>query len=163
MFKLQSKPLFWVFLASFSIFLGGCAQVMPTCTAVNAPPSRDMLGSQWELIRWHYTSPNDGKTRLRGIPHRGNGEPITLNISADGKTASGSSGCNLYTAQVASSDWGFLLEKIVSTRKACNPHMTELEYKFLSYLADYRTMVRDGDRLLIMTRDGEVLSFGLKN
>jgi hypothetical protein len=41
--------------------------------------------------------------------------------------------------------------------------MTELEYKFLSYLADYRTMVRDGDRLLIMTRDGEVLSFRLKD
>jgi heat shock protein HslJ len=122
-----------------------------------------MAGSQWELIRWHYTSPNDGKTRLRGIPHHGNGEPITLNISADSKTASGTSGCNLFTAQVATSDWGFLLEKISSTRKACSPHMTELEYKFLSYLADYRTMVRDGDRLLIMTRDGEVLSFRLKD
>ncbi|MEO0048262.1 MAG: hypothetical protein RLZZ410_1221 [Pseudomonadota bacterium] len=163
MSKPQSKLLFWVFLTIISIFLGACAQVLPACTAVNAPPSRDMIGSQWELIRWHYTSPNDGKTRLRGIPHRGNGEPITLNISADGKTASGSSGCNTFTAQVAGSDWGFLLEKISSTRKACGPLTAELEFKFLSYLADYRTMVRDGDRLLIITRDGEVLSFGLKN
>jgi hypothetical protein len=38
-----------------------------------------------------------------------------------------------------------------------------LEYKFLSHLGSYRSMVRDGDRLLIMTRDNEVLSFSLKN
>ncbi len=150
-------------LATLSLFLGACAQVMPPCSAVNAPPARDLAGSEWELIRWHYTSANDGKTRLRTIPHRGNGAPITLLISSDGKSASGYTGCNNYQAQVAKSDWGFILEKIASTRKACSPHLAELEFKLLSYLRDYRTMVRDGDRLLIMTRDGEVLSFAQKN
>ena len=60
-------------------------------------------------------------------------------------------------------DRGFIIEKIAGTRKACDPAAGELEYKFLSHLSNYRSMVRDGDRLLIMTRDNEVLSFSLKN
>jgi heat shock protein HslJ len=150
-------------LATFTLILGACAQVMPPCNAVNTPPVRDLASSQWELIRWHYTSAHDGKTRLRTIPHRGNDSSITLLISPDGTSASGYTGCNAYHAQVATSDWGFILEKIASTRKTCSPHLGELEFKLLSYLGDYRTMVRDGDRLLIMTRDGEVLSFAQKN
>ncbi|MEY5050351.1 MAG: hypothetical protein RLZZ619_281 [Pseudomonadota bacterium] len=163
MTNLPRSSLFLGFWSLACLLLSACAQVAPTCNAVTAPPTKDMAGSQWQLIRWHYTSTNDGKNRLRMIPHGENNSPITLVISPDGKVASGFAGCNRYTAQVAGSDWGFLLEKVASTRKACSSHIDELEYKFLSYLADYRTMVRDGDRLLIMTRDGEVLSFALKN
>ena len=163
MLPFRSQTVITLVIATFSLFLGACAQVMPPCSAVNAPPARDMAGSQWELIRWHYTSAHDGKTRLRTIPHSGNGSPITLLISPDGKRASGFTGCNAYQAQIAGSDGGLILEKIASTRKACSPHLGELEFKLLSYLGDYRTMVRDGDRLLIMTRDGEVLSFAQKN
>ena len=88
---------------------------------------------------------------------------MSINFSPHGNSVSGYSGCNLYTAQVQLGDKGFVLEKIASTRKACDPAASELEYKFLSYLSNYRSMVRDGDRLLIITRDNEVLSFSLKN
>lgn len=163
MTNLPCSPLFLGFWGLACLFLSSCAQVMPTCNAVSAPPARDMAGSQWQLIRWHYTSPNDGKNRLRSIPHSENTPAITLSISPDGRSVSGFAGCNRFTAQVAPSDWGFLMEKVASTRKVCGSQIDELEHKYLSYLADYRTMVRDGDRLLIMTRDGEVLSFALRN
>ena len=163
MSKTPSHPIFTALLLVLSLMLGACAQVMPTCNAVNSPPVRDLAGTQWELIRWHYTSPNDGRTRQRTIPHSGNNTAITLNISANGQTASGFTGCNNFTGQIISSDWGLVLDKVASTRKACPSNMAELETKFLNYLGNYRTMVRDGDRLIIMTRDGEVLSFSQKN
>jgi heat shock protein HslJ len=163
MSKTWSRPIYKALLLVLTLTLGACAQVMPTCSAVNSPPVRDLAGTQWELIRWHYTSPNDGKTRQRGIPHSGNGTAISLNISANGQTASGSTGCNNFTGQIISSDWGLVLDKVASTRKACSSNLAELETKFLNYLSNYRTMVRDGDRLIIMTRDGEVLSFSQKN
>ncbi len=136
---------------------------MPPCGAVNAPPIQDISGTQWQLIRWYYTSPNDQKTRHRSIPYSENKSSITLDFSSDGKTVSGFAGCNRFTAQVELGNRGFTIEKIASTRKACSPPLDQLEYKLLSHLSDYRTMVRDGDRLLIMTRDQEVLSFTLKN
>jgi len=163
MSKSLFRSIFKVLLWGLSLALAGCAQVMPTCNAVNSPPVREMAGTQWELIRWHYTSPNDGKTRQRSIPHSGMGDPISLIISTNGQTASGSTGCNNFTGQIISSDWGLVLDKVASTRKSCTPNLAELEFKFLSYLSNYRTMVRDGDRLIIMTRDGEVLSFAQKN
>jgi heat shock protein HslJ len=137
--------------------------VMPPCGAVNAPSIQDISGTQWQLIRWYYTSPNDQKTRHRSIPYSENKSSITLDFSSDGKTVSGFAGCNRFTAQVELGNRGFTIEKIASTRKACSPPLDQLEYKLLSHLSDYRTMVRDGDRLLIMTRDQEVLSFALKN
>ena len=151
--------------SGFSLVLGlgltGCAQVIPNCGAVTSPPVHDLVDSQWELIRWHYTSPSDHKTRLRKIP-QGNYEPrITLVISPDGKKVTGNAGCNLYTAEIVATERGVVMNQVASTGQACSPYISELEFKFLSYVRDYRTLVRDGDRLLIMTRDGEVLSFAL--
>ena len=163
MTNLRPSTLFLIPLASSSLFLGACAQVMPPCNAVNAPAIQDVQASQWTLTRWHYASPNDGKTRQRSIPHGENKTPISLNFSPDGKSVSGHSGCNLYTAQVQLGDKGFVIEKIAGTRKACDSVTNELEYKFLSHLGNYRSIVRDGDRLLIMTRDNEVLSFSQRN
>ena len=118
MTNLPRSSLFLAFWSLACLLLSACAQVAPTCNAVTAPPAKDMAGSQWQLIRWHYTSTNDGKNRLRGIPHGENTQAITLAISPDGKTISGYSGCNRFTAQVAPSDWGFLIEKVASSRKA---------------------------------------------
>ncbi len=160
---LRPFPRFLSLCALLGSVLTGCAQVMPPCGAVNAPPIQDISGTQWQLIRWYYTSPNDQKTRHRSIPYSENKSSITLDFSSDGKTVSGFAGCNRFTAQVQLGDRGFTIEKIASTRKACSPPLDQLEYKLLSHLSDYRTMVRDGDRLLIMTRDQEVLSFALKN
>jgi heat shock protein HslJ len=76
--------------------------------------------------------------------------------------ASGNTGCNNYSAQVIADERGILLEQINSSKKACEPTLADLEYKFLGYLSSYRTLIRDGDRMLLMTRDGEVLSFALR-
>ena len=149
-------------LAISSLILSACAQVIPNCGAVTSPPVHQLAGTQWDLIRWHYTSSNDGKTRLRAIPHGEIGKKISLTISLDGKIASGNTGCNLYTAQVIADERGILLEQISSSKKVCEPNLADLEYKFLGYLSSYRTLIRDGDRMLLMTRDGEVLSFALR-
>ena len=163
MTKLTRQSLFLGFWGLVCLLLTGCAQVMPNCGAVSSPPIHELVDSQWELIRWHYTSPSDHKTRLRKIPQGSYEIPMTLAISPDGKKVSGNAGCNLYTAEITTDERGILIDKVASTRKACAPYISELEFKFLSYISDYRTLVRDGDRLLMMTRDGEVLSFALKN
>jgi heat shock protein HslJ len=46
---------------------------------------------------------------------------------------------------------------------ACNPQRTELENDFLYELNDYRNIVRDGDRLLMIGRDREVLTFAQRD
>jgi len=163
MTKNQLPSLFYRLSLVLAVALTGCAQVMPNCGAVSSPPIHELVDSQWELIRWHYTSPSDHKTRLRKIPQSSYEIPMTLAISPDGKKVSGNAGCNLYTAEITADERGILIDKVASTRKACAPYISELEFKFLSYISDYRTLVRDGDRLLMMTRDGEVLSFALKN
>ena len=45
----------------------------------------------------------------------------------------------------------------------CSPQRMELENDFLYELNDYRTIVRDGDRLLVIGRDREVLSFAQRD
>jgi heat shock protein HslJ len=42
---------------------------------------------------------------------------------------------------------------------ACSEQSMQIENDFLYQLRDYRTMVRDGDRLLLIGQDREVLSF----
>jgi hypothetical protein len=42
---------------------------------------------------------------------------------------------------------------------SCSGPRNELENDFLYELNDYRNLVRDGDRLLLIGRDREVLSF----
>ena len=145
------------------LLLTSCAQVIPNCGAVTSPPVNDLVNTQWELIRWHYTSTHDHKTRRRKIPQAPSEAPITLTISPDGKKVTGNAGCNLYTAEVMADERGVVMDRVASTRQSCAPYISDLEFKFLSYVRDYRTLVRDGDRLLMMTRDGEVLSFALKN
>lgn len=163
----MTKTLFPRLFSALSLLLGlgltGCTQVIPNCGSVTSPPVNDLVNSQWELIRWHYTSPGDHKTRLRKIPQSPSEAPITLAISLDGKKVTGNAGCNLYTAEIMADERGIVMDQVSSTRKACAPYISDLEFKFLSYVRDYRTLVRDGDRLLMMTRDGEVLSFALKN
>lgn len=46
---------------------------------------------------------------------------------------------------------------------ACTPQRMELENDFLYELNDYRSIVRNGDQLLMIGADREVLSFMQKN
>lgn len=139
--------------------LTACANVIPPCGAKISPPTRELKNTQWELIRWNLTPNNNGEVRARQIPQGESSNPIQIVFDANGEHLSGSTGCNRFTAQISEDERGFTLEKITSTKMACSPQRMELENDFLYELNDYRTIVRDGDRLLIIGRDREVLSF----
>ena len=68
-------------------------------------------------------------------------------------------GCNRFTAQLDEDGRGFSLKQIASTKMACSPQRMELENDFLYELNDYRSIVRNGDQLLMIGTDREVLSF----
>ena len=101
--------------------------------------------------------------RARQIPQGESSNPIQITFDANGERLSGSTGCNRFTAQISEDERGFILEKIASTKMACSPQRMELENDFLYELNDYRTIVRDGDRLLMIGRDREVLSFAQRD
>ncbi len=143
--------------------LTACANVIPPCGAKISPPARELKNTQWELIRWNLTPNANGEVRGRQIPQGESSNPIQIAFDANGERLSGSTGCNKFTAQISEDERGFTLEKIVSTRMACSPQRMELENDFLYELNDYRTIVRDGDRLLIIGRDREVLSFAQRD
>ena len=139
--------------------LTACANVIPPCGAKISPPTRELKNTQWELIRWNLTPNSNGEVRARQIPQGESSNPIQIVFDANGERLSGSTGCNRFTAQISEDERGFTLEKITNTKMVCSPQRMELENDFLYELNDYRTIVRDGDRLLIIGRDREVLSF----
>ena len=139
--------------------LTACANVIPPCGAKISPPTRELKNTQWELIRWNLTPNSNGEVRARQIPQGESSNPIQIVFDANGERLSGSTGCNRFTAQISEDERGFTLEKITNTKLVCSPQRMELENDFLYELNDYRTIVRDGDRLLIIGRDREVLSF----
>jgi heat shock protein HslJ len=84
-------------------------------------------------------------------------------FDANGERISGSTGCNRFTARITEDARGFTLDQIASTKMTCTAQRMELENDFLYELNDYRSIVRNGDQLLIIGADREVLSFMQKN
>jgi heat shock protein HslJ len=84
-------------------------------------------------------------------------------FDVNGERMSGSTGCNRFTARITEDARGFTLDHITSTKMACTPQRMELENDFLYELNDYRTIVRNGDQLLMIGADREVLSFMQKS
>jgi heat shock protein HslJ len=82
-----------------------------------------------------------------------------MTFDVNGQRVSGSTGCNRFTAELNEDARGFSLSKIASTKMACTPQRMELENDFLYELNDYRSIVRNGDQLLMIGTDREVLSF----
>ena len=144
-------------------FFSGCANVIPPCGAKISPPSSELRDTKWELIRWNLTPNMNGEVRARPIPQGDAGEPIQIAFDVNGQRISGFSACNRFTARINEDERGLTLDQFASTTLACSPQRMELENDFLYELNDYRTLVRDGDRLLIIGRDRDVLSFAQKN
>jgi heat shock protein HslJ len=140
-------------------FLTGCANVIPPCTAKTSPPSSEFRNTKWELVRWNLAPTTKGEVRPRQIPSGESSNPIQMIFDANGERLSGSTGCNRFTARITEDARGFRLDQIVSTRMACAPQRMELENDFLYELNDYRTIVRNGDQLLMIGADRQVLSF----
>ena len=153
------------FLALSCLGLGllvGCANVIPPCGAKISPPSSELKNTKWELTRWNLPPNNNGEVRTRQIPLGEASNPIQIAFDANGQRISGSTGCNRFTAQIDEDSRGFSLSKIASTKMACSPQRMELENDFLYQLNDYRSIVRNGDQLLMIGTDREVLSFTQK-
>jgi heat shock protein HslJ len=161
----SKSPLKKLFLLVFCLglgFLTACANVIPPCTAKTSPPSSEFRNTKWELVRWNLAPNARGEVRARQIPEGENRNPIQLVFDANGERVSGSTGCNRFTARITEDVRGFTLDQIASTKIACAPQRMELENDFLYELNDYRTIVRNGDQLLMIGADREVLSFQQK-
>ena len=143
-------------------FLTACANVIPPCTAKTSPPSSEFRNTKWELVRWNLAPNARGEVRARQIPQGENSNPIQLVFDANGERISGSTGCNRFTARITEDARGFTLDQIASTKMTCAAQRMELENDFLYELNDYRTIVRNGDQLLMIGADREVLSFQQK-
>ena len=154
-----SSSLFVVFLSLGIALLTGCANVIPPCNAKTSPPSSELRNTKWELTRWNLPPNSNGEVRTRQIPQGDTSNPIQMSFDAAGQRVSGSTGCNRFTAQLDEDNRGFTITKIVSTKMACTPQRNELENDFLYELNDYRSIVRNGDQLLMIGADREVLSF----
>ncbi|AGG34028.1 hypothetical protein D521_1460 [beta proteobacterium CB] len=111
------------------------------------------------MVRWNLPPNAKGEVRARQIPQGDNSNPIQIIFDANGERISGSSGCNRFTARITEDARGFTLDQIASTKMACTPQRMELENAFLYELNDYRSIVRNGDQLLMIGADREVLSF----
>ena len=144
-------------------FLTACANMIPPCTAKISPPSSEFRNTKWELVRWNLAPNANGEVRSRQIPLGESSNPIQIMFDANGERLSGSTGCNRFTARITEDARGFTLDQIVSTKMACAPQRMELENDFLYELKDYRTIVRNGDQLLMIGANREVLSFTQKS
>lgn len=159
------RSLNWLFLMLSCLSLGllsGCANVIPPCSAKISPPSSELKNTKWELTRWNLPPNSNGEVRARQIPQGDAGNPIQIIFDANGQRLSGSTGCNRFTALLDEDTRGFSLKQIASTKMACSPQRMELENDFLYQLNDYRSIVRNGDQLLMIGTDREVLSFTQK-
>jgi heat shock protein HslJ len=157
--KGQTKHL-WIALSWAALgLLSGCANVIPPCGAKISPPSSELRNTKWELTRWNLPPNSNGEVRARQIPQGEASNPIQMTFDANGQRISGFTGCNRFTAELDEDSRGFSLKRISSTKMACNPQRMELENDFLYELNDYRSIVRNGDQLLMIGTDREVLSF----
>ena len=139
--------------------LSGCANVIPPCGAKISPPSSELRNTGWELVRWNLPPNNQGEVSARPIPRGQNSNPIQIFFDAKGSMVSGSTGCNRFTAALSEDSRGFMLENIAVTKKICPVQRMELESEFLYELNDYRSIVLNGDQLLMIGSNREVLSF----
>jgi len=158
---LRGHPkLLGILLSSMGLMLlTACANVIPPCGAKVSPPSNELRNTKWELTRWNLPPNSYGEVRTRQIPIGEASNPIQMTFEANGQRVSGSTGCNRFTAEIDEDTKGFSLKKITATKMSCNPQRMGLENDFLYELNDYRSIVRNGDQLLLIGTDREVLSF----
>jgi len=154
-----AKSLMVMFSCCSVALLSACANVIPPCGAKTSPPSSELRNTKWELTRWNLAPNSNGEVRTRQIPQGEASNPIQIIFDANGERISGSTGCNRFTAQLDEDTRGFTFTKIAATKMACTPQRNELENDFLYELNDYRNIVRNGDQLLMIGADREVLSF----
>jgi heat shock protein HslJ len=115
-----------------------------TVLATLAAQSRAIAGTNWKI-----TGINNGRNALVSILA---GSTVTMAFGTDGR-ASGSAGCNQYTARFSAGDTKLRFEAPAATRKMCaDAKLMEQESQFLKALTAVTAMEIEGDRLV--ARDG---------
>jgi len=155
----SSLPLKAILSSCILALFTACSSLTPPCAARVSPPYAELRGTKWELIRWNLPPNAAGEVRQRLIPQGDAGQPIQFEFAPQSLNISGFTGCNRFTGEIVEEPRGISIERVASTRMSCSGPRNELENDFLYELNDYRNLVRDGDRLLMIGRDREVLSF----
>lgn len=122
--------------------LGDDGKALATLTA----QSSELAGTAWKA-----TGINDGKDAVASLVA---GSTVTLAFSSDGQ-ASGSAGCNRYTARYARDGDRLRFDAAAATRKMCaDDRLMQQEQAFLNALATVATARFEGNRLELRTADG---------
>jgi heat shock protein HslJ len=105
-----------------------------------------LAGSSWQA-----TAINNGRQAVASVVA---GSSVTLEFADDGK-ASGSAGCNRYTAAYRHEGAALRFETPAATQKACKrPDLMAQEESFLKALQTVAAARFDDDRLELRTADG---------
>jgi len=81
--------------------------------------------------------------------------PITFEFDTEGNIA-GDASCNRFGGSCQIEGDKIQVGRLRSTRRACEPHVMEQEYKFLALLGAAATWSLDGDKLVLTSPDGEI-------
>ncbi|HSE07465.1 MAG TPA: META domain-containing protein [Nocardioidaceae bacterium] len=98
---------------------------------------------------WHLVEGRDGEGVL-GLGQR----EVTLGF--DDAAVGGSSGCNVYGAQVLVEGASVRFDEIGGTEMACEPHVMDLERRFLAVLGAVQAAEVDGGTLRLSGPDSEL-------
>jgi len=127
------KPLTLLLLLAFSAF------------ALPASAARKIEGRDWR-------AQNVNDVAINGT------QPLTLRLQ--GKQATGSAGCNSFSASYKIKAERIEFGPLTSTRMACEPALMEQETRFLAILAAARSYTRYGNgSLSLITPDGRAIRF----
>lgn len=130
--------------ASFLLLLAGCSGM---AASPQAPTGLD--GTAWEV-----TGINNGKGAVASLAAGAN---VTLEFGAEAR-ASGSAGCNRFTAGYARGKDTLTFAPAAATRMMCaTPGVMEQEQAFLQALQRVATMHMEGDRLELRAADGALM------
>lgn len=117
-----------------------------SAVAVYAAQSMRLEGTVWEI-----TGINNGRGAVAGLVA---GTNVTLEFGAEAR-ASGSAGCNRFTASYTRDEDALTFAQAATTRMMCaTPGVMEQEQALLQALPRVATMRMEGDRLELRAADG---------
>lgn len=103
--------------------------------------------------RWNVTMINNGRQAIVSVV---TGSTVTLAFDAQGR-ASGSTGCNQFTAGYQATGETLRFSQVASTRRACaDPAVDEQEQAFLRALGSVASLQFEADRLELRDPDGSL-------
>ncbi len=123
------------------------ALIVTACTSMKKSlhPNTEIKDTHWTLVA---VASSGGNHELL-YPLLG--KVPTLDVSADGKSVSGSAGCNTYSGPVTMKDFSIQFGEMVTTRMACE--QMDIENALLSAFQQAKTYTVKEDGRLILVND----------